>query len=118
SRVHSQRYNASADPVGTPFEVNTITKGQQVWPRVAVQPSGGFLVTWAVEKPGTVESDIFGRLFSANGLPLTDEFRINLDPAGNQQAPFVSTDGAGNFAVVWTSTIGSASRIQGRLISS
>jgi hypothetical protein len=109
SGVFGQRYDASGMQVGTEFQVNTYTTGDQVGPAVAADPSGNFVVVWQSGTyyggPGQDGSGggVFGQRFSPSGVPLGGEFQVNTYTTGSQGAPAVGTDPAGNFVVVWQS---------------
>jgi hypothetical protein len=101
---------ASAQPAAvTPvFQVNTYTDGDQVWPVVAANDSGRFVVVWHSTKlyePGpTQDGDgfgIFAQVFDASGARIGTEFRVHQTTAGNQTQPDVAMDEDGGFVVVW-----------------
>ena len=102
--IKGQRYDALGNPAGPEFQVNTYTPGSQYWSSVATDASGNFVVVWTGggQQDGSA-SGIFGQRFSAAGLALGAEFRVNSYTGGYQTAPDVATDADGNFVVVWQS---------------
>lgn len=71
-------YNSEARllPLGQPFQVNTSSLGDQVYPRVAADDRG-FVVLW--ESPDTenpAQSSISGAAFNANGNASGQEFSL------------------------------------------
>ena len=44
--VFAQRYSSSGDPLGGQYRVNTYTTNNQIYPSVAIDPSGNHVVTW------------------------------------------------------------------------
>jgi hypothetical protein len=44
--IHARRFDAAGEPLGADFQVNTYTTGGQVFPDVAADPVGGFVVAW------------------------------------------------------------------------
>ncbi|HSF41587.1 MAG TPA: hypothetical protein VLT87_17445 [Thermoanaerobaculia bacterium] len=101
---------AAAQPVAvTPvFQVNTYTDGDQIFPVVAANDSGRFVVvwhsTWIYEDRPTQDGDSFGlfaQIFDASGARIGTEFRINQTTAGAQEGPAVAMDEDGGFVVVW-----------------
>ena len=112
---------AAVTPV---FQVNTYTDGDQVWPVVAANDGGRFVVvwhsTWLYEPRPTQDGDgygLFGQVFDASGTRIGTEFRVNQTTAGSQEEPAVAMDEDGGFVVVWRSSSSQppyASQIFGR----
>jgi len=105
--IQGQRFQASGDPLGAEFQVNTYTTFAQVLPRVAHTGEGRFVVVW--ESDGSFDSDDDGRSvqaqrFLANGDPDGPEFQVNSFTTGYQVAPAVAAAVDGRFAVVWWSS--------------
>ena len=44
--IRAQRFDAGGNKVGTEFNVNTITGGDQLTPHVTGLPNGGYLISW------------------------------------------------------------------------
>ncbi|MEO7793768.1 MAG: hypothetical protein ABIV06_03270 [Thermoanaerobaculia bacterium] len=89
-------------PVGLQALANTTTTGNQDESAVAVDPNGNFLVVWRDEFLDGSASAIIGRRFSARtGLPLSNEFLINLSTDGDQRNPAIAIADDGRFVVVW-----------------
>lgn len=110
--VQVRRYDASGLPVGTEFQVNSYTTGDQEFAAVATDGTGNFIVAWVSD--GSAETDssqtsILARRYDNNGLPLSGEFQVNTYTTYNQRDPDVAVDSAGNFVVVWTSYGGAGS---------
>jgi hypothetical protein len=111
--VFGQRYDASATALGSEFQVNQITSGNQTTPVVAQAPSGRFVVAWASNAPtfSGYPLDIWARTFDATGTPLGPEFQVSENvydlggyPAYRYQAvrnPAIEADATGRFVVVW-----------------
>src|SRR5215468_5798074 len=97
---------ASAQPLGTEFQVNTYTTGNQQRAAVAAAPAGGFVVAWSSN--GSSGSDTSGysiqaQRFDSAGAPVGGQFQVNSNTAQSQTYPSVATDAAGDFVVVWES---------------
>ena len=96
-------------PDGAPstgdIQVNTTTAGSQTEPAVAYnQAEDRVMVVWT--SPGKVENlDIVARIFSAEGLPVTNEIVVNTKTSGPQYEPSVGA-AAGGFVVAWTDKLG------------
>jgi hypothetical protein len=100
-----QRHLLSIAPVGGEVPVNAHTTSQQVSARVATAPDGSFVVAWSsLNQAGpTSAQDVYARRFTANGMPVGNEFRVNTHTTSDQSAPAIAMDDAGRFVVVWGS---------------
>jgi hypothetical protein len=103
--VFGQRYAASGAPLGSEFRVNTFTTSYQFAPAVASDASGNFVVVWQSYGQDGSDWGVFGQRYASTGAPLGTEFRINTFTTNIQGDPAVSSDPAGNFVVVWSSTL-------------
>jgi hypothetical protein len=99
--VFAQRFASSGTPVGTEFQVNTFTAGTQSEPAVAADGSGNFVVVWSSLGQEGTGAEVFGQRFSASGVRLGSEFRVNTFTTGDQYRPDIGSDSNGNFLVVW-----------------
>jgi hypothetical protein len=100
-----QRFDAAGTRLGGEFQVNTYTTDEQVYPRVAVDPQGRFVVVWASNGPDGNLFGIFGQRFDAAGAPVGGEFQVNTYTTAYQIRPAIAMDAAGNFVVVWRSNL-------------
>ena len=80
------------------FLVNETTAGQQSYSHTAFLSNGGFVVVW--QGDDTDGFGVLGRVFNADGTPLTGEFPINTTTVDNQMQPRVVGLDSG-FLVVW-----------------
>ena len=101
SGIFGQRYASSGVPLGSEFRVNTYTTGYQVFPSLAADSSGNFVVAWQGNGAGTF--GVFGQRYASDGAPLGSEFRVNTYTMGGARYPSVAADSSGNFVVVWHS---------------
>ena len=97
--IRGRRFDATGAPLGADFAVNESTTGGQEDPAVVVQPGGSFVVAWTYQSDRTV-----ARRFDGTGTPVTSDFVVDvgLYDVDNYNGPEVSSDGSGNFLVVWT----------------
>ena len=72
NEIFGRRFGADGSPIGSEFQINTTTSGNQKESSVAMDAAGNFVVVWY--GPGVSQEDIFGRRFDLNGQPLGDEF--------------------------------------------
>jgi len=107
SNVPSASFELGGDPIANDFH-----------PRVAMRPSGDFVVTWSTHAPLSPPSSPAGalvRLFDAGGAPGGDPFPLADPPAGHVLSPTsvaMADDGA--FVVVWGNYEGDSTGIAGR----
>ena len=101
--VFARRYDAFGAPLGGEFQVNSHTTGAQREPALALDPAGGFAVTWHGEGPGGAGFDVFGQIYDAGGARRGGEFRVNSYTTGLQQIVSVAPRGEGEFVAAWRS---------------
>jgi len=99
--VFARRFGADGEPLGDPFVVSETTAGSQVYPAVAADRFGNFVVLWTAT--GVESSDTLGRLFWADGTPRTGEFVVNAFTPFPQLFPDVAMDADGHWVAVWES---------------
>ena len=104
--VYAQLLSPGGQKVGGEFLVNAFTAFNQRTPAVAPLSGGGFVVVWVSEQErvtdatGSPSVDIYGRLYSASGAPVTGEFLVNTGT--NLCAnPSVAASDDGGFLVAW-----------------
>jgi hypothetical protein len=90
------------------FRVNTTTANGQLFPAVAADGGGKFVVVWQSYGQDGDISGIFGQRYDDAGAPLGVEFQVNTFTTGYQNLPSVAADAAGNFVVAWYSIVSSA----------
>ncbi len=85
--------------------VNTFTNNFQINPAIATLTNGNIVVVWgSFDEAGSSSlQDVYGRIFSPTGAPLTGEFLINQFTTYNQRTPTVAALANGGFVVAWVS---------------
>ncbi len=83
------------------FQVNSYISEDQKDADIAMDGAGGFVVVWGSYRQDRSSGGIYGRRFGAAGNGIGEEFPINVITAGNQKAPAVAMNDAGDFVVVW-----------------
>lgn len=102
--IFGQRFDASANRVGSEFQINTVTSGNQKEPAVSMDAEGNFVVVWhGPEGIDPFPRDIFGQLFDSNGQAVGSEFRVNSYTDNEQLSPSTAMHDDGHFVVVWES---------------
>jgi hypothetical protein len=96
----------SAAPITEQFLVHETTALEESAPAIAViETSGGFVAAWtSFEQPGEDESGlgVYVQRFQEDGTAKSASVLVNTALTGGDQfAPDVAVDAAGNFVVVW-----------------
>lgn len=77
---------------------------QQIDPSLTQLTDGSVLVVWAsYRQDGNSAYDAYGRLYSADGQPVGDEFRLNQTQGLGRRSPAVAAAPGGGFLAVWVS---------------
>jgi hypothetical protein len=121
--IYAQRLNAAGDGVGAEFQVDPKTQNAQVLPDIAACKDGSFWIVWQSGGQDGDQAGIVGRRYGLTQTPegpafgpLCGETLINTQRAGNQIAPAVASNDAGQVLVTWMSATQSAGQaIVGRL---
>jgi len=112
--IFAQRFDPNGLPVGGEFRVNSSTNDQQLYPCVAMNNNGRFIIVWESNNtPGQGNKAICGQIYDSNGLEFGPEFLVNAE-SSVYRYPDVAADANGNFAVVWMEDK-SSNTILGRL---
>ena len=99
--VFSQRFGANGTPLGSEFQLNTTTMGNQISPAVAGAPNGGFLIgTWGSYNLDGSFGGIGAQLFDGDGNKIGPELLVNTVTAGPQMLPSVAANNR-NFVSTW-----------------
>ncbi len=99
--VFGQRFDASGNKLGTEFQVNTYTTGNQTYPAVAMNAGREFVVAWQSFGQDGSDYGIIARRYDGTGTPVTGEIAVNTYTTGRQSDPAVAMDRSGNFVVEW-----------------
>ena len=102
--VFARRYDATGNPLGGEFQVNTVTTGRQLGSNIDMDAAGNFVVVWAGDS--LVGFEVFGQRFDAGGNRIGGEFQVNTFTTGYQGSfgvgdPKVAVAEDGAFAVLW-----------------
>jgi hypothetical protein len=103
AEVAARRFDAMGSPLGSEFQVNTLTAYFQGFPDVAMDCDGRFLVTWFGDLQGKPGETIVGQRFDNLGTPVDGEFAVNTYTTGRHTFPAVAAVARGDFVVVWNS---------------
>ncbi len=100
--VFAQRYDSSGVKQGSEFQVNQYTTAAQDDVALAFDGAGNFVVVWESKQDGNNDG-VFTRRYSKTGTALTNEFQVNTYTTNQQENAAVSSNPAGDLAVVWGS---------------
>lgn len=101
--VFGQRFNAAGQALGSEFQINTHTTGNQYTPSVAMDSDGDFVVAWSAANPDDPSYGIYARRFDAAGAAKAGEIHVNTYTAGVQRFPAIAMDNDGDFVIAWQS---------------
>jgi hypothetical protein len=101
--MFARRFAPDGTPMTADMPVNTYTAGLQAYGSVAVDPYGGFLVTWVSEGQDGSGLGVYAERFAPDGTRIGPETRLNSTTLYNQSQARVAADGLGNFVSVMTS---------------
>ncbi len=123
--IQGQRYASDGTTAGGELQINSYTSSSQRRPWVAADGDGDFVVVWeslASAGDDSSSNSIQGRRYASDGTALGGDFQVNTYTTGNQFAPSVAVDSAGNFVVVWNSVEASgdssSTSVQGQVFAS
>jgi hypothetical protein len=109
SSVYAQRYDSTGFPAGSEFRVSSCTTENQMFPSVAMDTNGDFVITWQSGDYYTVNGQdgsyrgAYARRYSSTGSPTGPEFRLNTYTTLSQGNATVAMDSDGNFVAAWNS---------------
>lgn len=107
-QLMAQRFAPGGTPRGKAFPVSSDLEDEfrQVDPAVAPAADGSFVILWEEENRDGDGGGVFGRVFSAAGTPLADDFQINATSAGWQYQSAIASAPQGPVVVVWSTYLG------------
>jgi cadherin-like protein/cadherin domain-containing protein/hemolysin type calcium-binding protein len=107
SNIQLQVFNADGTKASTQIQVNMKGEEYQQAPKITQTDNGFIVVTWEdVEDlnvlPNGDPGQIKARIFDQQGHPVTDEFTVNDNAAGEQHNPSIAALSGGRFIITWT----------------
>ncbi len=103
--VRGRMFDVTGAPLAGEFTVNASSTADQGYARVGSNANGDFVVTWTDGSTPGAAFEINARRFNSSGAPQGGNIAVNTFTTGNQAFPSVALDSAGNFVVVWQSSL-------------
>ena len=99
--IFAQRYLSDGSTIGDNFKINDDTPNtSQSNASISMDLDGNFVVCW--EDKRNDYDDIYARRFSNEGIPISDDFKVNNDfTTQKQQNSDIKVDDNGNFIICW-----------------
>jgi hypothetical protein len=99
--IMGQRYASDGTPVGSEFHIDVGLTS--IFPDVAMDASGNFMAVWTGRPaPGPCcPSDVYARLYAADGTPKTSPFQVNTTPGASGADFKVAATADGGWIVNW-----------------
>jgi hypothetical protein len=123
--IQGQRYASNGAAQAGAFQVNTSTTYGQIYPVVAAEVNGDFVVVWnrvLSDAYFVGPRDVQGRRYASNGTAQSGEFQVNTNPFEDyyyiELGPSVAADDDGDFVVVWSGDFAPGVSIQGQRFAS
>ena len=104
SEIVAEIYNFDGTTRTAQFTVNTDSAGEQTQAAVSTDANGNFVVVWKSENPVGTNTQVFFRLFDAQGNALSGDVQVSDSSDVNYFAenPTVDMNAAGEFVVAWS----------------
>jgi hypothetical protein len=99
--IAARLFDASGDPAGAEFRVDSNNDGPQRRPTVAADQGGNYLVAWQGLFHDVSHSRIFGQFVSSGGGLLGRQFQVSSGYGKAQMVPSAAAAPGGTFVVVW-----------------
>lgn len=98
--IFAQRFEGDCQKLGSEFQVNTTTDNDQLYPSVAYNSNGGFVVSWSGKGSGDSHG-VFIREYNVDGVALGNESLVNQTTNGTQKFASVAAAGSG-YVATWS----------------
>ena len=92
-------------PAAAAFQISTYGYNNQIFPKVASDQNGDFVVTWSsFGEDGNVSAyGVYARRYNSAGVAQGGEFQVNQTTANSREYSSVAMDANGDFAIIWQS---------------
>ncbi|SFI09369.1 cadherin repeat domain-containing protein [Planctomicrobium piriforme] len=103
SDIYAQFFDAAGTPRGSEFRVNTNTSNYQLYPSVAMDAAGDYVIAWQTFLTNTSSWEISAQRYSSSGAAQGGEFRVNTTLANFQTDPEIAMNDSGDYVITWQS---------------
>jgi hypothetical protein len=101
SGIYGQEYTPTGGKLGSEFQINTYTNGDQWVPCVAMSSDGKSTAVWDSSGQDGDSFGVFGQTLTASGAKEGVEFQVNSYSTGSQMRPTIARHNDGRFVVAW-----------------
>jgi hypothetical protein len=101
--IFAQRFTAAGVKSGAEFGVNSYKPGNQSEAALAALTGGGFAASWTSFGQDGSGKGVYAQRYSAGGVLVGNEFRVNAYGTGNQSQSSTAGLAANGLGVAWTS---------------
>ncbi|KKJ76823.1 hypothetical protein WH95_10995, partial [Kiloniella litopenaei] len=101
--VFTQVFDSAGNAIGPERRANTFLSKNQKEVSIAGLADGGYVVTWSSQDQDGSDDGIYAQRFDSAGVPVANEFRINVGTQSFQLMPNVIGLNDGTFVVAWNS---------------
>lgn len=108
ARILGRRYDTQNRPLGDVFRVDAGEPASTLFPRVAMNGDGAFVVAWQGHSANDNGQHVRAQRYDRDGLPQGAPIPVESNP-GLGHDPAVAIDEAGGFVVAWSAYQGGAS---------
>ncbi|MFN8576156.1 MAG: hypothetical protein U0354_04805 [Candidatus Sericytochromatia bacterium] len=99
--IFGQKFSNNGDPIGSEFKINTYTINKQYNPKIAMNESGNFVVTWVSTLQDGSYDGIYAQRYNSLGQFVGNEFRVNDYTTNSQKSPAIAINNSGEFIITW-----------------
>lgn len=102
--IFARRYSANGSPLTGEFQVNSTIDGDQTASAIASDNLGNTVISWTSAGQDGSGSGVYARTYNSSGVPLGDEFLVNVATVGDQSDSDVAVNRTnGEFVIAWSS---------------
>ncbi len=101
--IYAQLMTYDCKAVGAPWKVNTTIAADQTWPKVAVDPTGKFVITWSSLSQDGDNYGIYAQAYDNTATKVGAETRLNTVTAYEQSHSAIAMLPSGKFVSAWQS---------------
>ena len=101
--IFAQIFDGQGQKIGSEFQVNSYTNGDQWFPSTTNISDNKFVICWQSEEQDGSVDGVFAQIFDDQGQKVGDEFRVNSHTIGDQENPAITNISENKFVVCWQS---------------